>query len=556
MLLSVLPEGVPTLIAIAVMGLSLLIFAWNLTLRRKVRLRTEALAGSESQLRALTENSPDVILRLSQDGRVLFANAAVRELWARGSAEVTGKKIYELGLGQEFADVWQRNIDMVIRTGEALDSEWITQGPQPRVFSGRWFPEPDAHGRALNALAVWRDVTERRAVEDERRRIEGELYEVQKLESLGVLAGSVAHDFNNHLTAILGNVEVALQAGDISTARPALQRAQGAIRQASELCRQMSKFSRKGTSEAVVMDLSSLVAEMTSLLAASLPRGVDLQIACDPQIAAIEADPSQIRQLILNIMINAAASLQGRSGVVLLRATSVELPRESLASIPEASGLVPGTFVLLEISDNGAGLDEAGMQQLFQPFFTPQEDGRGLGLAVARAIVQAHGGFLQASSAPDQGTTVQAYFPASSRAPVVVANAAEPSNTAGKVLLIDDDAAVLNATSRLLEKIGLTSVTAGDGVQGLEKFLIHRDEVTLVILDLNMPYMNGAETLKNLRESGCNAQVIVASGFSQLLITQEMRALGIAAFLEKPYTFDTLARTVERVLGSAVPVTV
>jgi PAS domain S-box-containing protein len=525
--------------------------AWNLTLRRKVRLRTQELARSERQFRALTVNSPDAILRLSLEGRVLFANDASAALLGLEPAQVFSKKLYELGLGQEWAENWQRNIEMVIRTGEALDTEMT--GSNGRAFSGRWFPEPDETGRALHALVVWRDVTERKGVEEERRRIETQLYDAQRWESLGVLAGSVAHDFNNHLAAILGQAEVGLL-DEGAGARASLQNIRETARTAADLCRQLSAFSRRGSEALAVIDVSGLIAEMAALLAATLPRGVDLQIACEAELPPIEADSGQIRQLLVNMMLNAASLLSGRSGVVLLRATEIELQAPMLALREDSKGLAPGPFVLVEVSDNGAGLDEAGLQQLFQPFFAPDATGKGLGLAVARAIAVGHRGFLHASSTLGEGTTVQAFLPATSRpAPVADATAPSPLAGQGKVLLVDDDPMVLNATSRLLEKIGLTPVSASDGVQGMEKFLIHRDEIACVILDLNMPYMNGAETLKNLRASGCNCPVIVASGFSQLLITQEMRALGIAAFLEKPYTFEILARTLERVMAEERP---
>jgi PAS domain S-box-containing protein len=527
--------------------LAVLVLAWNLTLHRKVRQRTQELDHSERQLRALTDNSPDAILRLSLDGRILFANKASADLLGLEPDQVLSKKLYELGLGQEWADNWQRNIEMVIRTGEALDTEMT--GRNGRIFSGRWFPEPDEAGRAQHALVVWRDVTERKAVEDEHRRIETQLYDAQRWESLGVLASSVAHHFNNHLTAILGHAEAGLleQGAD---ARACLQKILETARIAADLCRQLSAFSGRAAEAPAVIDVSELIAEMAALLAATLPRGVDLQIACDEELPPIEGDPGQIRQLLVNMMLNAASLLVGRSGVVMLRAAAIDLQAPMLALREDSKGLAPGPYVLIEFADNGAGLDEASLQQLFQPFFAPDATGKGLGLAVAKAIAVSHRGFLHASSTPGEGTTVQAFLPATSRpAPAAEAATTSPQVGQGKVLVIDDDPMVLNATSRLLEKIGFTPITAPDGVQGMEKFLIHRDEIVCVILDLNMPYMNGAETLKNLRASGCNCPVIVISGFSQLLITQEMRSLGIAAFLEKPYTLEILARTLERVMA-------
>lgn len=537
---------------LAVLLVAAVAVAWNIALRRRVAASTRELGLREAQFRTLAENSPDAILRLTADGTVVFANAASKSLLGLGPTELVGRKLTDLGLGQEWTDDWWRNIEMVLRTGEGLDTEAGAGGEAGRVFMGRWLPERGADGKPAGVLVLWRDVTELRAVEEERRRIERNLYEAQHWESLGVLAGAVAHDFKNHLAAILGQAESALASrGNPAAMDAALERIRDRAREAAETCRQLSAYSRPGAEAPMVLDPSALVAEMTALLAASLPRGVDLQIACDADLPLIEAEPGQIRQMLLSMMLNAASLLAGRAGVVLLRLARVDLPAAMLAMREDSRGLPPGPYLVVEVSDNGPGLDEAGLQRLFQPYLAPDESGRGLGLAVARAVAMAHRGFLDASSVAGQGTTVQAFLPASAQ----VAAVAEPTEAevsrGVKVLIIDDDPMVLQSTAMLLEKAGMEAVAAADGVQGMEKFLMHRESISCVILDLNMPYMNGAETLKNLRASGCDCPVIVASGFSRLLITQEMRDLGIAAFLEKPYSFETLARTLERVLAAA-----
>lgn len=536
-----LAAGALTLVALA-------IAVWNLILRRRLLSQMGEVARRETQFRTLAENAPDAILRLDAQGTFRFANAACGSLLNLNPSIVMGRPLDQVGLPPDWLSDWKRNIEVVRRSGENLDSELNAEG---RTLIGRWLPERDAQGQIQGVLVLWRDVTELRAAAEERQRIEQSLYQAQHWESLGVLAGAVAHDFKNHLAAIIGQAEAALGGGGAAAMEMALQQIRQRAEQAAETCRQLSTYSRSG-GELEVMDPAALVADMTALLAASLPQGVDLQIACEPDLPAMEGDEGQIRQMIMSMTLNAASLLHGQQGVVLLRMTRTELPAAMLALREDSRGLAPGTYVLIEVCDNGPGLDEAGVRRLFEPYLAPDESGKGLGLAVARAVAMAHRGFLHASSVPGEGTTVQAFLPASSRS----AEAAEtPANAevdhSGKILVIDDDPLVLDATSQMLEKAGWGTVTAPDGVQGLEKYLVHREEVSAVILDLNMPYMNGAETLKNLRASGCDCPVVVASGFSQLLVTPEMRRLGIAAFLEKPYSFDTLTRTMERVLNGA-----
>lgn len=390
---------------------------------------------------------------------------------------------------------------------------------------------------------------------------EAELQELQKLEMLGLIAASVAHNFNNQLTAIVSNVDdVYQEAGDNVRVQAALAEIRQSAQQAGELCRQLVSYSRPGTTEPSMIDLSEVIVDTAGLLVVCLPKTVALQIACEPGLPRLEGNMNQVRQVLINLMINAGSSMRVTSGTVLLRTGLVDVSAANLAQLPGATQLSPGHYLLLEVADTGPGLDAESLQQIYEPFLTPDDRGKGLGLAVVQAIARTHGGFVHVVSSPGQGTTVQVYWPPApvpavpEAAPVVevpaaaaAPAAAESADRSGMILLIDDDQMILNSSSRLIQKLGFPVVTASDGVLGVEKFLIHRGEVACVILDLNMPYMNGAETLKSLREAGCEAPVIIASGFSRLLITQEMRDFGIAAFMEKPYTADMLARTLEKV---------
>ncbi|MDX6766104.1 MAG: response regulator [Candidatus Methylacidiphilales bacterium] len=392
---------------------------------------------------------------------------------------------------------------------------------------------------------------------------ESELQEIQKLEMLGLMAASVSHHLNNKLALIVGNVDAVFsESGENLRVQAALAEIRLAALQAGEFCRQLVNYSRRGGEDTILVDFSTLIVDLASLLAMCLPKPVALQIACEPALPSVEGHPNQIRQVMINLVINACASLREVQDQVLLRTARVEIDAEFLASLPDAAGARPGPYVLLEVSDTGPGLDARQVEQLFEPFLTPDMGGMGLGLAVVRAIVRAHHGFLQVQSVRGQGTAVQVYWPAvvepEAAAPVLAETpvaAPEPtadgteSDRGKKVLLIDDDPQILDVTSKMLNKIGYQVVAAPDGVLGVERFIVHRNELSCVILDLNMPYMNGAETLKSLREAGCELPVLVASGFSRLLITQEMRDLGIAAFMEKPFTMEALGRTLDKIFN-------
>jgi two-component system, cell cycle sensor histidine kinase and response regulator CckA len=389
---------------------------------------------------------------------------------------------------------------------------------------------------------------------------EAELQELQKLEMLGLIAASLAHNFNNQLTSIVANVDdVYDESGDNIRVQAALAEIRQSAQQAGELCRQLVSYSRPGTTEAVVIDLSEMIVDTAGLLVVCLPKTAALQIACEPSLPGFQGNLNQIRQILINLMINAGSAMRETSGTVLLRTALVEVTSGHLAQLPQAMLLDTGNYLLVEVSDTGPGMDAESLQGIYQPFLTPDDRGKGLGLAVVQAIARSHGGFVHVMSAPGQGTVVQVYLPpvypkeaeaAVEELPVPAeAPPVDRSMKSGTILLIDDDQMILGVSTKLIQKLGYQVVSASDGVLGVEKFLIHRAEITCVILDLNMPYMNGAETLKSLREAGCEAPVVIASGFSRLLITQEMRDLGIAAFLEKPYTSDMLGRTLEKVFN-------
>lgn len=391
------------------------------------------------------------------------------------------------------------------------------------------------------------------------------LMEVQRLEMLGVAAAGLAHNLKNQLMVVLGNVEaVAEDVKSVPRAAAALANIRQAALQADEVCRQLQRCAGDVEQVDEPVNLSELIADMAAFFTISLPKGVALQIACTEHLPPVTGNPGKLRQMLLSLVIHSGLALGRDAGTVLLRTDSADLAGETLDLLPQAAGCQPGRFIMVEAGDTGPGIEPADLAEILQPSFAAKSGSRLIGLALAQEIARQHGGFVYAASIPGQGSVAQAYLPVESArlAPPATGDdqpqeahphEAAPSVPAPRpaILLIDDDRAIVHVVSQMLEKLGYAVITAHDGVVGVEKYMMNRNEIACIVLDLNMPYMNGAETLKSLRQSGCDKPVIIASGFSRLLITQEMRDLGISAFMEKPFTFDTLGKTLERVLTSS-----
>jgi len=385
----------------------------------------------------------------------------------------------------------------------------------------------------------------------ERKSSEAALRQTQKLESLGVLAGGIAHDFNNLLGAMLGNMGLArLTIPEGSKAEAHLAKAEEVAQKAANLTRQMLAYSGKGRFEVKALDLSRLVREMGDLLATSISKKVELRYAMAADLPAILADTSQLQQVVMNLVINASEAMEDREGHILLRTRLEVLRAEDLARIHALQELKPGPYVVLEAEDNGKGMDAATLERIFDPFFTTKLTGRGLGLAAMRGIVEGHRGGIKVYSEVGKGTLFKLYFPSCEAVeesqPRAVASA--PFQGSGRVLVVDDEADIRATASGILELMGFEVLQAEDGRHGLEIFQAHRREVRLVLLDLTMPRMDGAECLAALRLLEPSLPVLLTSGFSE---SECLGALGgqmATGFVQKPYRVETLVAKVTEIL--------
>jgi PAS domain S-box-containing protein len=402
-------------------------------------------------------------------------------------------------------------------------------------------------------LSVVRDITERKRDEEERRRLEEKMRHVQKLQSLGVLAGGIAHDFNNLLTAIQGNADLALLSlPPTAPARRHVKEIEGVVRRAAELCRQMLAYAGKGRFVVQRHDLSIVVREMTSILDASISKKAVLRYRLAPVLPAIEADATQLRQVIMNLITNASEALGEGSGIVSVFTGVMQCDRAYLEESALGQELPEGLYVYLEVADTGCGMDAETQQRIFDPFFTTKFTGRGLGLAAVLGIVRGHRGAIKVYSKPGQGSTFTILFPMAQGEPAPADVTPEVPTTwrgSGTVLLVDDEEPVRNVAKEMLERLGFRVVTAADGREALATFRVHADRVVCVLLDLTMPRMNGVETFRELRGLRADLRIILSSGYDEQDAIQRFAGRGLAGFIQKPYTLGALQEALRRVLG-------
>jgi two-component system cell cycle sensor histidine kinase/response regulator CckA len=398
-----------------------------------------------------------------------------------------------------------------------------------------------------------RFITERKRAEEGRIRLEARMREVQKLESLGVLAGGIAHDFNNLLMAILGNADLALLSlSPVSPARHNVEAIVKSSQRAADLCSQMLAYSGRGRFVLGRYDLSEIVQEMVHMLQVSVSKKATLRYRFARGLPAVEADATQLRQVVMNLITNASDALGETSGVIEVSIGLMECDRAYLSESYLDDKLQEGRYVYIEVSDTGSGMDAETRSRLFDPFFTTKSTGRGLGLAAVLGIVRGHKGAIKVHSEPGKGTTIRILLPAVEQMPAVPSQIADQSTippSGGTILLVDDDQAVLDVTSSMLDRLGFTVLTASDGQEGLEIFREMGLEIDCVILDLTMPRLSGEEVFRKMRSIRSDVRVVLSSGYTEQDVTQRFAGKGLTGFIQKPYTFAKLQEILRHVLG-------
>jgi len=417
------------------------------------------------------------------------------------------------------------------------------------VWDAHWYP---VAGDLYLHYAF--DITHQKQAEQERLSLERQVQHAQKLESLGVLAGGIAHDFNNLLAVMVGNADMALRdLSELSPARPSVAEIKKAGMRAPRLTNQMLAYSGKGQFVVKPMDLNALIQEMGHLLEVSISKKISLRYDLADELPAINADVAQMQQVVMNLITNASEAIGDDRGAIAVRTGVTQADRASLAETYLAEDLPGGSYVYLEVSDTGHGMDEDTQSKLFEPFFTTKFAGRGLGMAAVLGIVRGHKGAIRIESQLGKGTTFRLLFPCSEEA-AEPEDAPEPGSAGdggpdgGTVLVVDDEEGVRDLAKRMLESAGLTVLIAGDGQDAVEVLREHMDEIAVVLLDMTMPEMSGEEAFEELRRLRPDLPVLLCSGYAEEDATSHFAGKGLAGFIHKPFELDQMIAKVRGAL--------
>jgi PAS domain S-box-containing protein len=524
----------------------------NEQLRREITERERA----QERLNILFQYAPDAYYLTDLEGTFIDGNKAAEEM--------TGYEKHEL-IGQSFLNLNLLSPDELQRAALLLSQNVSGKGTGPDEFAlnrkdGRQVAAeistyPVRIEDQLLILGIARDITERKRAEEERRNLEAQVQHTQKLESLGILAGGIAHDFNNLLTGILGNAQLGLMS--LSSSSPAcknIKEIEKASERAAELCNQMLAYSGKGKFVIEPINLNEIISEMTHLLELSKSKKAALRLNFADNLPAIEADATQIRQVIMNLITNASEAIGEENGVITITTGVMECEQAYLSEVFLDEELEEGTYAFLEVSDSGCGMEKETANRIFDPFFTTKFTGRGLGLAAVLGIVRGHKGTIKIYTEPARGTTFKILLPAADKSAAAIRKEQVEGvdwRGSGTVLLADDEDVVRAAGESMLEQLGFKVLLAEDGREAIDIYREHASEVIFVLLDLTMPNVSGEEAFTEIRRVNNNARIILSSGYNEQEVSNRFVGKGLAGFIQKPYRYEALRDKIREVLNNS-----
>ncbi len=508
------------------------------------KMAEDALRRSEEKFRSIVESSPSAMYfyRLDQNDNLILvgSNPAADKIIGISHDELINKRIEDAfpNLANTEIPEMYRNVAKGVVGQQSFEVEYSDER-----INGVYQVQVYRTGPEMIAVDFM-DITERKLAEKEHANLEKQLLHAQKLESLGVLAGGIAHDFNNLLTSIVGNTDLALlRLNPESPVRDNLYRVEQAATRAADLARQMLAYSGKGKFVIEAIDLNRLVEEMGHMLEVSISKKAILRFNFASALPSVEGDATQLRQVIMNLVINASEAIGDKSGVIAVSTGCMQCDRKYLGSAWLNENISEGLYVWIEIADTGCGMDKETASKIFDPFFTTKFTGRGLGMAAVLGIVRGHKGAIKVYSEPGRGTTFKFLLPAGDK-PRELFNGDTDKHTvwkgSGTVLLVDDEETVIGIGSEMLKELGFKVLTAMDGREGLEVFKQNEDSISLVILDLTMPHLDGEQTFRELRQIKPDIKVVMSSGYNEQEVTQKFLGKGLAGFIQKPYKLSTL----------------
>ncbi|MBW2172382.1 MAG: PAS domain S-box protein, partial [Deltaproteobacteria bacterium] len=513
----------------------------NVLLKQEIAERQraeEALRDSEERYRTLFETSRDVIYITAREGEFIDVNQAGLDLFGYTRDEMIGMNARKIYVDPNDRSLFQREIES---EGAVTDYEvkFCKKDGTPMECLLTASLREAKDGSIMGYQGIIRDITER-------KRLEAQLQQAQKMEAIGTLAGGIAHDFNNLLMGIQGNVSLTLS--DMDTADPHYERLKNTekqIQSGAKLTSHLLGYARKGRYEVKPLSLNQLVEE-TSDTFSRTKREVTIHCELAEDLFAVEADHGQIEQVLWNLFINAADAMPG-GGELILETTNVT-HKDMKEKLYEP---IPGRYVLLRVTDTGTGMSRDIMERIFDPFFTTKERGRGtgLGLASAYGIIKGHGGYIDVTSREGKGTTFKIYFPASRKRVHEALKHSDLLVTGTEtVLLVDDEEAIRQVGQELLETMGYHVLLASNGEEAIELYGRHSDDIDLVLLDIVMPQMGGGEAYERMKEINPDVKVLLLSGYSIDGEAADILQRGCNGFIQKPFTMKELSGRIREIV--------
>jgi PAS domain S-box-containing protein len=507
----------------------------------------EALRKADSRQRALLNAIPDVVFRIHRDGTYLDFSAPHGETFLPQD-RIIGSNLMDSEIPEDVRLALKSAIDRAIDTGAVVPLEYALPGDgAAHQFEARIVRSgPD------EVVATIRDISERKRAESHRERLEQQLRQSQKMEAIGTLAGGIAHDFNNILTAILGYAELLrAQLRGQAGVEDRLGEIAKAGARAKDLVSQILTFSRRQEQSRSTISIGAAIEEALRLLRAAIPASIEIDAQVDPDLPAVLADQTQIHQVVMNLAANAAAAMAGGPGRLLVRCSAVELG--SAAALD--AGLPAGRYVSLVFEDTGCGMPQDVLERIFDPFFTTKGpgEGTGLGLSVVHGIVKAHEGAILVDSRVGVGTSFRIYLPALLESlpagPRVRERTIEGQGE--HVMCVDDEPALIELLRDQLTTLGYRVTAHVSPLEALEDFLDHPLDFDVMLTDLTMPGMSGADLAERVRKVRPDLPIVMATGYGRVMSEERARELGVRPLLHKPFSMAVLGEAIQDALASA-----